>query len=140
MLSLTLAKRRCTYRPSVIYLIVNKLLSLALSLSRARSLSLSLSLSRSLALSVSASNHTGFIYITSPGIDLPPSPPSRQRRGRSPKASASTLLETFLRLLRHRPSSVSSFADKSFRLHPNLSLYPPQFLYCLEHIPLHTLS
>jgi hypothetical protein len=29
-LSLSLLKRRCTYRPSVIYLIVNKLLSLSL--------------------------------------------------------------------------------------------------------------
>ena len=40
-------KRRCTHRPSVIYLIVNKLLSLSLSLSLSRSLSLSLSLSLS---------------------------------------------------------------------------------------------
>jgi hypothetical protein len=34
-------RRRCAYRPSVIYLIVNKLLSLSLSLSFARSLCLS---------------------------------------------------------------------------------------------------
>ncbi len=34
-------KRRCTYRPSVIYLIVNKLLSLSLSLSRARARAIS---------------------------------------------------------------------------------------------------
>ena len=34
-------KRRCTYRPSVIYLIVNKLLSLSLSLSLSHTLSLS---------------------------------------------------------------------------------------------------
>ncbi len=38
-------KRRCTNRPSVIYLIVNKLLSLSLSLCLALSLSFSLSLS-----------------------------------------------------------------------------------------------
>ena len=40
-------KRRCTYRPSVIYLIVNKLLSLSLSLSL--SLALALALSRALS-------------------------------------------------------------------------------------------
>ena len=40
-------KRRCTFRPSVIYLIVNELLSLSLSLSLFLSVSLSLSLYRS---------------------------------------------------------------------------------------------
>ena len=42
-------KRRCTYRPSVIYLIVNKLLSLSLSLSLALARSRSRSLARSLS-------------------------------------------------------------------------------------------
>jgi len=63
-----LFSRRCTYRPSVIYLIVNKLLSLSLSLSHTHThtLNFSLSLSLSLCLSVSIPTITHWSFQAAP--------------------------------------------------------------------------
>ncbi len=76
-LSVTL-KRRCTYRPSVINLIVKKLLSFSLLLSH--SLSLSLSCARALSLSVGrqldCASH-GFAFAPPPGHPPCPRPSTR---------------------------------------------------------------
>ena len=57
-------KRRCTYRPSVIYLIVNKLLSLSLYLSL--SLSLSLSSSTQARANELIAKGDGYIFVAAP--------------------------------------------------------------------------
>jgi len=64
-----LFSRRCTYRPSVIYLIVNKLLSLSLSLSHTHTHTLNFSLSLSLSLSVCLYSH--YYPLVIPGCAMP---------------------------------------------------------------------